>query len=281
MTLKNVRRLRRFTAVAGTATAALLLSGCASAGAEYPEAHIHAMAVNPDTEQVLLATHDGLYDLSADPVKVISPAIDLMGFTTTGQPGHFYASGHPGAGVELPNPVGLIESNDGGKSWQALSRQGQSDFHSLTYSDAGIVGFDGSLRTSEEGQRWTTPDTSIQPADLSGAAEEQTVLATTQGGLQRSADGGTNWSPVPEAPLMYLTDFASAEQAAGVTPDGQVYTSDDAGLTWQSGGSIDVEPHAMAAVTGDEGQLQIWIATAQDIRVSTDGGQTFSGWSAE
>lgn len=258
----------------------MLLSGCASAGADYPEAHIHGMAVNPDTEQVLLATHDGLYDMSADPIKVVSPAIDLMGFTTTGEPGHFYASGHPGSGVDLPNPVGLIESNDGGETWQPLSRQGQSDFHSLTYSQAGIVGFDGAMRTSANGQSWTTAEAGIHPADLSGTAEAKTVLATTESGLQRSTDGGSTWQPVPGSPLLYPTDFASAELAAGVTPDGHIYTSDDAGLSWQRGGSIDVEPHAMAAVTDDKGQLEIWTATEQDILVSTDGGQTFSVWTA-
>lgn len=275
-------RPRTLTTVAGSAAAsALLLSGCSAAGAAYPKAHIHGMAVNPETEQVFLATHAGLYDMSADPVDVISPAIDLMGFTTTGEPGHFYASGHPGAGVDLPNPVGLIESNDGGKTWEPLSRQGESDFHALTYSQAGIVGFDGSMRTSGQGQNWATAGAGIHPADLSGAAEAGTILATTESGLQRSSDGGSSWSPVPNTPLLYLTDFASAEVAAGVTPNGHVYTSDDAGLTWQTGGSIDVEPHAMAAVTGDDGQLQIWIATEQDIRVSTDGGQTFSVWTAE
>ncbi len=54
-------------------------------------------------------------------------------------PDHFYASGHPGPGVELPAPVGLIESRDGGATWDPLSRQGESDFHALTASDAGVV----------------------------------------------------------------------------------------------------------------------------------------------
>lgn len=54
-----------------------------------------------------------------------------MGFSVAG-PDHFYASGHPGQGIDLPNPVGLIESRDGGMTWAPLSRQGDSDFYALT-----------------------------------------------------------------------------------------------------------------------------------------------------
>nr|WP_035770241.1 sialidase family protein [Arthrobacter castelli] len=239
------------------------------------------MAVQDGGHTVLLATHAGLYNMSADPIEVISPSIDLMGFTTTGEPGHFYASGHPGDGVQLPNPVGLIESTDGGQSWQPLSRQGQSDFHSLTYTEDGVVGFDGAIRTSKNGQSWSMSNTNIQPADLSGTAEGQTVLAATEERVKRSTDGGTTWTKVPDAPLLYLTDFASSQSAAGVSPDGIVYTSDDAGLTWHRAGSIDTEARAMAATNLADGQLQIWIATEQDILVSTDGGGTFSTWTSQ
>lgn len=278
---KRTLATSRITAAAA-ATTILLVTGCtAEAAPSYPEAHIHGMAVQGNGKTVLLATHDGLYEMSADSAEFVGPTIDLMGFTTTGTPGHFYASGHPGAGSELPNPVGLIESTDGGQSWQPLSRQGQSDFHSLTHSQAGIVGFDGAVRTSENGRNWSTTNTGLQPANLSGTAEADTVLATTQAGLQRSTDGGTTWEKAPDAPLLYLTDFATAQSAAGVSPDGTVYTSDDAGLTWQKAGRIDSEPHAMAATTGEDGQLKIWIATGQDIRQSEDDGQTFSTWTGQ
>lgn len=273
---------RKIATAAATATL-LLATGCSAASStpSYPEAHIHGMAVQDGGDTVLLATHAGLYDMSADPIEVISPPIDLMGFATTGEPDHFYASGHPGEGVQLPNPVGLIESTDGGQSWQPLSRQGQSDFHSLTYTEGGVVGFDGATRTSKNRQTWSTPDTNIQPADLSGTAEGQTVLATTEAGVKRSTDGGTTWTKVPDAPLLYMTDFASAQEVAGISPDGSVYTSEDAGLTWHRSGTIDSEAHAMATTTGNDGQLQIWLATEQDILISKDGGSTFSPWTSQ
>lgn len=272
---------RKLATTAGAVGAVVLLSGCGGAEADHPQAHIHGMAVDVENNRLYLATHDGLYDMSADPIEMVSPAIDLMGFTATAEPGHFYASGHPGPGVELPNPVGLIESTDGGKSWQPVSRQGESDFHSLTASQGGIIGYDGVLRTSEEGKDWSRVDSRIVPADLSGSPESEVVLATTEQALMRSPDGGANWAAVPGAPLMYLTDFASAGAAAGVTPDGQVHTTDDGGLTWRSAGGIGVEPHAITAALDDAGKLRVWIATAQDIQVSSDAGKTFSRWGAD
>ncbi len=48
--------------------------------------------------------------------------IDLMGFTVAG-PGRYLASGHPGLHVDLPQPVGLIETTDGGVTWTPVSRR--------------------------------------------------------------------------------------------------------------------------------------------------------------
>jgi hypothetical protein len=67
-----------------------------------------------------LATHDGLFVAAADGWAALGPVIDLMGFSVAG-PDHFYASGHPGQVSDLPNPVGLIESKDGGQTWAPLS----------------------------------------------------------------------------------------------------------------------------------------------------------------
>ena len=46
--------------------------------------------------------------------------IDLMGFAVAPD-GTYYASGHPGAGVDLPQPVGLITSTDAGRTWRVAS----------------------------------------------------------------------------------------------------------------------------------------------------------------
>jgi hypothetical protein len=240
-----------------------------------PSTHIHGLSVSGDTSQVLLATHDGLFDVTEKPASKIGGTNDLMGFTGAKAHGVFYASGHPGAGSNLPNPLGLIRSEDGGKTWEQLSRQGESDFHALTTTKSGIVAFDGELRTTPDGKTWKTVAAAFAPATLAGHPDGDTVLATTPEGVRRSTDGGNTWEPVQAGPVIQFAAFAHPAEAAGVEPDGTVNYSADAGATWTRKGRIDGEVHAIAAVKGADGNPWIWAATANGIVVSTDGGTTF------
>lgn len=249
-----------------------------SEASDYPTAHIHGMTVDAETEDVLLATHDGLFNVSDRPATKIGPTVDLMGFTAT-EAGDFYASGHPGPGMDMPNPVGLIESTDGGRSWTALSREGESDFHALTTSNGSVVAFDGTdgtVRTSEDGEAWESSSTDLQPFHLAGSPLSEVVLATTEEGLQRSTDTGSTWTNVPEAPVLMFTTFANAETAVGITPDGQVHVSNDAGLTWTDTGSMQGQPDAIAAAESTGEDLKVWVATQENVQLSNDGGKTFA-----
>lgn len=271
---------------AGLSVAVLLLTGCSAAGPEavsaehapdadgYPTAHIHGMSVDPATNRVLLATHDGLYDVSASSVTKIGPTIDLMGFTTASD-GTFYASGHPGPGVDLPDPIGLITSTDHGRTWDPLSRQGESDFHALAATEAGVVGYDGELLVSAEGAEWEPADAGFAPYQLAGTPRDSIVLATTEEGLQRSTDDGATWSAVPDAPLLMLTALSEGK-AAGITPQGLIYTSGDAGLTWKEQGTVPGQAAAIATQVIDDSTQRIWVATEDTVQVSNDSGQTFS-----
>ena len=198
-----------------------------------------------------------------------------MGFTGAKDPGVFYASGHPGAGSDLPNPLGLIRSVDGGRTWEQLSRQGDSDFHAMTTTKSGIVGFDGELRTTPDGKTWKTVAAAFAPAALAGHPDSDTVLSTTPEGVRRSTDGGNTWEPVTSGPVIQFAAFAHPGEAVGVEPDGTVHYSADAGATWTRKGRVDGEVQAIAAVKGAGGNPWIWAATAEGIIVSTDGGTTF------
>jgi photosystem II stability/assembly factor-like uncharacterized protein len=273
-----------------TAALAVLLSACTTtptstptstpdamsadptAAAGYPTGHIHGMSVDPGTNRILLATHDGLFNVTQSPAQQIGPTIDLMGFTSTND-GTLYASGHPGPGTDLPDPVGLITSTDDGRTWEPVSRQGETDFHSLAATSDGLIGHEGQILTSPDGHHWTVAAEDVPAYNLAGASGG-TVLATTEEGLYRSEDSGIAWETVPDAPLMIFTTFAG-DTAIGVTPDGTVHTSPDAGLTWTQQGSIQGEPAAIAAAhTGDDTH-RIWVATVEGIEVSSDNGGTF------
>jgi hypothetical protein len=114
--------------VLAAAALALVLTGCSTAGsasADAPTAeetgallstHVHGVAIDPGDGALLLATHEGLVQVGDDgELTAAGPVIDLMGFTLTG-PDHYLASGHPGLRTDLPQPVGLIESTDGGET---------------------------------------------------------------------------------------------------------------------------------------------------------------------
>ncbi len=250
-------------------------AGGHTASGGLPSPHVHGVAVNPADSRVYLATHDGLFRYDASGHTRVGPVIDLMGFTVAG-PDHFYASGHPGPGTELPEPVGLIESSDGGLTWSPLSRQGQSDFHALAAAGAGVVGFDGTLRSSADGRTWTTLDPPVEPYALAASPDGEILLATSPSGPARSTDGGANWSPVNRAPLLQVVDWADTSTVVGVTPDGTVAVSNDSGATWTTRADIGGAPQAVGADVPADGSLRVLVVTTTAVMNSTDGGATFA-----
>lgn len=250
-------------------------AGTHSTAAALPGSHVHGIAVDGQTRQVFLATHDGLFDVTVVPGVKIGDSNDYMGFTPAGEPGAFYASGHPGPGSAFPEPMGLLKSSDGGETWEQLSRQGESDFHALAATKSGVLGYDGALRFSPDGETWTTADAAFSPFALAGHPATDAVLATTTDGLQRSTDGGKTWTPNTAAPLIQFAAFADAADVVGVEPGGQVHLSADAGATWTPAGRIEGTVQAVTALATD-GVPSIWASTTEGIVQSSDGGATFA-----
>lgn len=281
-------RTGRTARLAGLAAATVLLvSACApedggreagsgqeASGSENPFGHVHGLGIDPGSDDLILATHYGVYDLSGEEPEQVGPVNDYMGFAVAG-PDHYYASGHPGQGSDLPNPLGLIESTDGGETWQELSRQGESDFHAMAVSSEGVIGFDGTLRFTPDGEEWSEVDADFTLAHLGASPEGAVVLATTEPGVQRSADGGRTWELPEGAPVLLTTAFADPDTAVGVAPDGIVHVSRDAGRTWEEAGGQTGRPAAVAAA-GSADDLRIWVATEEGIESSEDGGESFS-----
>lgn len=232
--------------------------------------HVHGMAVNSADGLVYLGTHAGTMVVDGDSVtRVGSSTIDLMGFAAAG-PDHFYASGHPGPTDELPNPVGLIESTDGGETWQPLSLGGETDFHTLGAAGGQVYGFAGQLVGTSNGRDWTTGAPDIAPASLAVDPENpDRLVATTESGPVLSKDGAQSFVHLEEAPLLLFVAWPAADSLWGVSPDGTVYVSSDGGSTWTARGDVDA-PVAFAA--SPEGTVAV--ATQTQILVSADG-ETF------
>ncbi len=241
-------------------------------GARLPAeaAHVHGAVIGQDAGSVLVATHNGLFLASGRGVDRVGPAIDLMGFAQAPD-GDLLASGHPDAASQLASPAGLMSSTDGGRTWRVRSRGGESDFHALTAAGPGAVGFDGTLRATADRQSWHAGSIDVAPFALAADPSGRTVLATAEQGLRRSTDNAKTFSPVSDAPLLMLVASAGVRSFLGVTPEGQLWASDDGGVTWARRGRVASRPQALAA----RGE-QVAVVADQQILVSSDTGVTFS-----
>lgn len=273
------------------AAAVLLLSACGSgatgstgdaamdpghgASGALPSEHVHGVARNPGDGKVYLATHEGLFRYDKGTHVQVGPVVDLMGFAVAG-PGRFYASGHPGAGVDLPAPVGLMESLDAGKTWTVRSRGGESDFHALTSSSKGVLGYDGVLRSSTDGKTWSELTIAAEPRSLAAAPDGSRILATTSSGVISSTNQGATWAPLSGAPQLVLATWADELTAAGVTLSGALAVTVDAGATWTTASGRVDSAQAMSASRTSDGSLEVLVVTDGGIKRTIDSGASFS-----
>lgn len=246
----------RTTAIAAVAALVVALTACSSSGGEpaTPAAgpsqslangavqrvrlvddieHAHGLVV-ADDGSLLVGTHTGIVKVGRDgsTAKVGSVDDDLMGMTGVPGTGRLISSGHPGASSRMPNPLGLMSSEDGGLTWTPLSLVGEVDFHALATDGELIAGFDGmrGIRLSHDGGRTWTPGAPIAAAAL--AMTPGAVWATTEQGLQRSTDGGQTFGVVKGAPVLRLLAQGSDDSLWGIDLEGYAWRSTD-GAAWE------------------------------------------------
>ena len=233
---EEIAQLRAF--LGGSANAA---EGDASASPfvvplSTPLDHVHA-AVYLDG-RLLVGTHTGVAEIDPATGAVTRRGAsqdDFMGLAGTAE--RLVASGHPGAGSTLPDPLGLIRSTDAGMTWETVSLTGEIDFHALAMDGDRIAGSAtaGELLFSEDGgASWT-----------SIAAGEATSLAWFAGRLWM-ADGTalSTWAPgdtapqsVPDAAGVVVAAASDGSRLWVLQPDGSLLASED-GSSWSSAGSL-------------------------------------------
>jgi len=238
-----------------------------------PGEHVHGVSRDPGDGKVYLATHHGLFRYDKGTPVLVGPRVDWMGFSIA-RPGRFYASGHPAEGVDLPQPVGLMESTDSGKTWVVKSRGGESDFHALTSSSKGVVGYDKALRTTVDGKTWKEIAIPSEPRSLAAAPNGSRVLATTATGVLVSKDQGATWAPLPGAPDLLLAAWADNSTAAGVTRTGALAVTTDAGVTWTTGKGAVTSAQTMGASRVGK-VLEVFVVTDTEVVRTLDSGATF------
>ena len=187
---------------------------------------------------VLVATHAGLFTVptrgAGGRLRRVGPQVDLMGFTVDGE-GTFLASGHPAPGTGLPEPLGLAASTDGGRTWQVLSRGGESDYHTLTVSRRGVIAYDGTLRFSADRRIWQDRPIPSPPRMLAAHWDTGQILATTESGLLHSSDDARTWSTLRPPALLSDVAWAGPDTIVGLSTEKVLVLSHDAGRTWRTG----------------------------------------------
>jgi hypothetical protein len=240
--------------------------------------HVHGLGVNPTDGSLYIATHTGLFragDGATKPRRVGDSEQDVMGFSVLG-PDRFLGSGHPGPLQSGPSNLGLIRSDDGGKTWDSVSLLGESDFHVLRSEEPMVYGFDASnsrlLVSADDGRSWEERDTPGAMLDLAiDPSNSARVVASTENGLVASSDRANSWHTLHDGPLALLT-WPTSNALYRVNGAGRVARSADGGRSWDRMGSIGAQPAAFAS---DGDNLYIALPNGT-VKRSADAGETWT-----
>jgi hypothetical protein len=259
--------------------------------------HLHGVAFDPfDARVVYVATHTGLarWEEGKGWSMVGEEFPDLMGFSAhPRERGVMVASGHPPPRPGAVNPVGVVVSRDGGRTWKPLALQGQVDFHAMTVSRADgqtVYGWSGGplrglLKVSLADGTWRRIDARGLDGVLTLSAhplERETLLAGTPTGLLRSRDGGRTWSrfgllDVPVTAIDYSPSDPSQIYAYAHRQDLGLLLSPDGGKTWSALGLRLDEKDWVAALSVDsKSPGAVLVGTRHSsVLSSVDGGRTW------
>ena len=238
--------------------------------------HIHGLGINPSDGALLIATHTGLFRAAPGEQKATRIGDrhqDTMGFTVVGAD-RFLGSGHPDARDNLPPLLGLIRSQDAGRSWKPVSLLGQADFHVLRAAGSRVYGFDSSrgrlMVSTDGGQSWQERRPPAPLVDLAiDPRDPDHLVASSEKELFVSANAGKTWRSLKEdlAGLLAWTD----EALVVIDASGTVHRSSDGGDGFASIAVIGGQPAALARHQSD---LYVALHT-NAVKVSSDGGRTW------
>lgn len=260
-----MRRVAALTAVLG------VLAGCASAPAERPFAEVdHVHSVATDGEQVFAGTHQGVYAWDGQTWSRVGDEFDVMGMALGN--GVIYASGHPGPRQDLPDPLGVLVSDDGGDTWDSHSLLGEVDFHLLRVGGRSLVGvaanYSSVVYSGDDGATWTPLDISSL-TDLGLSPDGATLAVVSEGTVLVSGDGGARFSE-HAAPANAVKIDWWGDTVAVATP-AQLYIVDD--MT----GDYTALPHIFSGISDIAlSGSTVVVMDVAGVHLSRDSGATFS-----
>ena len=233
--------------------------------------HIHSVRIL--NNQIILGTHTGLYKyIDPKTVERMSPEkFDVMGLSILGN--HLYASGHPGPGSKLPEPVGLLLSTNLGKSWKQISLQGKVDFHLLESANSEIYGGDSQsgniLYSKNLGGSWTSRGTNTYSDLAISPFAKGSILGLRQGKMYSSSDSLITTKLIKSP---YRLNFIEWNSERLIAASGEkLLISRNEGKTWKR---LKTFSNGISALT--QSRNIIGVVVGNKIYTSDDGAKTFT-----
>ena len=249
---------------------------------------IGSLTVNPADSTLYMGTNTGLFripDGASKPEKITGTLKTPDGDGKVSEslvvrfsgPDELLGSGHPAAGEALPPALGLIRSEDAGKTWASVSELGTADFHAIEPAGEEIVAalFQQSqvLVSGDDGKSWETKAAPMPLVSLEVDPDDpQRWIGATERGIFISTDGGGTWRQHDPTPNVRFA-WADSGELYRVDPGGPVKVSTDGGENWEERGSTGGEPQAMTV--GEDGKVYVALIDGT-LKVSDDGGETFT-----
>jgi hypothetical protein len=275
----------------------ILISVSAVATAQSPVTlvHVHGLTYSADGTRLMIPSHHGLavYE-NGRWSKAPGPEHDYMGFAATAQ--GVYSSGHPAPGSGLINPFGLIRSRNGGKTWDKLGLEGESDFHLLAtgWNTNAVYVWNSSAnsRMREPGLHYTVNDglawKSAPGEGLDGQSQALAVhpddaaivAVATSSGVYLSRDHGERFAPLAKAQAVSVFFDLDGKQLWFGTFGGRARLS-RAPLAGSAASEVKLPPlrdDAVAYIAQNPKQRKVYaIATfSRSVFLSKDAGGTWT-----
>jgi photosystem II stability/assembly factor-like uncharacterized protein len=249
---------------------------------------VGSLSVNPSDNTLFMATNTGLFRIpegASKPEKVVGTLETPDGSGQVSEslvvrfvgPDELLGSGHPAAGEALPQALGLIRSEDAGKTWTSVSELGTADFHAIEPAGEEIAGalFQQSqvLVSTDDGKSWETRAAPLPLVALEVDPQNpRNWIGSTERGIFVSTDAGGSWRQKDPTPNVRFS-WTEEGELYRIDPGGPVKVSTDGGERWEDRGSTGGEPQAMTV--GDDGTVYVALIDGT-LKVSDDGGRTFT-----
>lgn len=249
---------------------------------------IGSVTVNPADSTLFMATNTGLFRIqegASKPERMVGTLRTPDGSGDVSEslvvrftgPDTLLGSGHPAAGVALPQALGLMRSEDAGRTWESVSELGRADFHAIEPAGSELVGalFQQAqvLVSTDDGKTWETRAAPMPLVALEVNPEDPNLwIGSTERGIFITRDGGETWrqtDPTPNVRFAWSDDDGTLYR---VDPGGPVKVSTDGGDSWEDRGSTGGEPQAMTV----EGATLYVALIDGTVKVSEDGGESFT-----